>query len=328
MSEEKLKLLFEKYYRSTDIDPPALITKREVGFMTFEGEIIRHMHLSNKFELNNMLRTTVPRHVYSSAAYYKKPDEKKMPEKIWEGADLIFDLDSDHLPGAEKMTYEEMLNSIKEQTKRLVNKFLVSDLGISEKDIRIYFSGSRGYHVHVSSEDVYPLGSDARREITDYVSGNSLSISVIDKALKTGEKRPGGWIKDVISKLYELGINAEKISQKQIERAIDQVKSHNATMVDAPVTYDIHRLIRMPQSLHGKSGMMVKEVDLDKFDDFDPLSDAIPKIFLEGDYDINVHEKTRKLRLLDYKIDLPPGRNRVPQYVAIFLVSSGRADFL
>ena len=33
------------------------------------------------------------------------------------------------------------------------------------------FSGSKGYHIHVSSENVKSLGRDERREIVDYLTG-------------------------------------------------------------------------------------------------------------------------------------------------------------
>ena len=39
---------------------------------------------------------------------------------------------------------------------------------------------------------------------------------------------------------------------------------------DEPVTGDIHRLIRLPGSLHGKTGLMVKTLSKTELDDFDP----------------------------------------------------------
>lgn len=44
---------------------------------------------------------------------------------------------------------------------------------------------------------------------------------------------------------------------------------------DEPVTADVKRLIRLPSSLHGKSGLMTKTLTRDELDDFEPLRDAL-----------------------------------------------------
>ncbi len=43
---------------------------------------------------------------------------------------------------------------------------------------------------------------------------------------------------------------------------------------DAPVTTDIHRLIRLPGSLHGGTGLRVTPLSLEELAAFDPLRDA------------------------------------------------------
>ena len=44
---------------------------------------------------------------------------------------------------------------------------------------------------------------------------------------------------------------------------------------DEPVTGDIHRLIRLPGSLHGGSGLKVTTMDSKQLKDFDPMKDAL-----------------------------------------------------
>nr|WP_297025980.1 DNA primase small subunit PriS [Thermoplasma sp.] len=326
MVSQKLIDLFRKYYRENMIDPPELISKREVGYMTFSGEVIRHLRVNNKFELNMLLRDAAPMHVYSSAAYYRKPDERKMPEKEWEGADLIFDLDSDHLPGAEKMSQRNMLAQIRDQTSRLVSDFLMDDFGIPRSSIKIYFSGNRGYHVHVSDDRIYRLTSDARREITDYITGNSLDESIVRKAISMLAIVSGGW-PAVIRR--ELGDNANggMIRETEIRKAIKKAREDHSVLIDSPVTYDIHRIIRMPNTLHGKSGLIVREVPIDRLQDFDPLQECIPEQFMDGEYDIILPEKIRSVEIGGTEAPRMPGRHRVKTYVAVYLVASGRAVF-
>ena len=44
---------------------------------------------------------------------------------------------------------------------------------------------------------------------------------------------------------------------------------------DEPVTGDIHRLIRLPGSLHGGSGLKVTTMDSKQLENFDPMKDAL-----------------------------------------------------
>jgi DNA primase small subunit len=53
---------------------------------------------------------------------------------------------------------------------------LGKDFGFSDEEVRVFFSGHRGYHVHVENESVKSLDAMARKEIVDYVSGLGLAV--------------------------------------------------------------------------------------------------------------------------------------------------------
>ena len=129
-------------------------------------------------DLRRYLVSQVPMHVYYSSAHYENPSAPKMEQKGWRGADLVFDLDADHIPGAERMTYEEMLHVVKQDMIRLLDDFLLGDLGFAEDEVRITFSGGRGYHAHVQSDRVQRLGSHERSEVVDFVSGTDLDFEL------------------------------------------------------------------------------------------------------------------------------------------------------
>lgn len=139
----------------------------------------RHRAFSSEGEAIEYLRGMVPAHVYHSAAYYQFPGAGTMKEKKWEGADLIFDLDADHLP-QKASSYAQMLANVKSETAKLLD-FLLEDFGFGEETIRVAFSGGRGYHIHVYDPRVLTLESAQRREIVDYLSGTGLSIDSVFK---------------------------------------------------------------------------------------------------------------------------------------------------
>ena len=134
----------------------------------------RHKSFFSRGELVDYVRAMVPRHIYHSAAYYQRPGAPTMKEKLWQGADLIFDLDADHLRNAPK-SYGEMLMLVKKETQKLLT-FLLSDFGINESRINVVFSGGRGYHIHVREPLVFGFGSDERREVVDYLTGRGLAM--------------------------------------------------------------------------------------------------------------------------------------------------------
>jgi DNA primase small subunit len=166
---------FRGYYIESSLEAPPSIATREWGFLFFDGSgMRRHKSFFSRGELIDYVRAMVPRHVYHSAAYYQHPGAPTMKEKLWQGADLIFDLDADHLRNAPK-SYGEMLELVKKETQKLLG-FLIADFGFSEEMISIAFSGGRGYHIHIRDPRVFTLGGDERREIVDYLTGRGLDI--------------------------------------------------------------------------------------------------------------------------------------------------------
>ena len=77
-----------------------------------------------------------------------------MDSKHWAGADLIFDLDADHII---RGAYDVMLTRVREETIKLL-AMLTNRLGFSEKQIEVVFSGGRGYHIHVKDLAVRGCG--------------------------------------------------------------------------------------------------------------------------------------------------------------------------
>ena len=147
--------MFRRYYKENEMPMPSRFGRREFGFMYFDRDFMqRHMSFSNPTEMRKFMIAQVPKHSYYSTAYYRRPNAPTMEEKGWMGADLIFDLDADHLEGAEDMSYSQMMDQIKKEMINLLDSFLYNDLGFDEKDVGIYFSGGRGYHAHIELNDV------------------------------------------------------------------------------------------------------------------------------------------------------------------------------
>ena len=406
-----LKAQFHRYYDTTKPTLPDRFGRREFGFMFWTAGIVqRHLGFSREEDLRSFLSSRVPAHAYYSSAYYETPNAPTMEEKGWLGADLIFDLDADHLPNAAKMSYPEMLEAIRLKILHLYDDFLGADFGFEEKTMRIVFSGGRGYHIHVFDERVWPLGSHERREIVDWITGKGLDVGAVFRQsafdtkefqghtrVKTRLVAPAhdepGWrgkimrgINAFVAKLENMppgeaikflmsfdGVSereakdlhenlfkprgtkarairgVDRLREGQLESLSDRnrdlliqivqdlqpVRSEELGGVslegivqraetDEPVTSDIKRLIRMPSSLHGKTGLQVVPMSRDDLDNFRPLRDAVPRAWTDERMRVNLKNRIT-MEIRGEAFNLAPGVNDVPQYLAIFLAARGLA---
>lgn len=192
---EFLRQRFSAYYNGElkgagAVFIPEALSEREWGFIFFNNEakgpsMRRHLSFTSPDEVYAYLKSMVPSHVYYSTAYYAHPNAAQMSEKGWLGADLIFDLDADHII---RGAYDVMLARVKEELFKLI-EMLTGELGFLEKDLKVNFSGGRGYHIHIPTLAVRSWSSSERRELVNYVCGTGLSM----ESMLTAKNRSKGW---------------------------------------------------------------------------------------------------------------------------------------
>jgi DNA primase small subunit len=346
---------FQAYYAAATIDPPGRLARREFAAFPFTTETMmrRHAALRTPEEFRGYLAREAPRHVYYSSAYYRHPAEPSMAAKGWLGADLIFDLDADHLRGAEALDYPGQLALVKSRLVALVDDFLFRDFGIDPAATSLVFSGGRGYHVHVRDERFLPLSSPERRELVDYVLGTGVdptraietrradaplgpTAAALDEDV-AGERgaRAGGrtralapsdapgwrgrttrailgllarweaagakgataemvamgipaakarrWARDLLEKggaervrtTFSIDVFGKDSPDEFLAAVVPRASVEVQGETDAPVTTDIHRLIRLPNSRHGGTGLRVVPLSRDDLGAFDPFRDAL-----------------------------------------------------
>ena len=391
-----LRAIFKSYYSNTSIDGPMEIERREFAFLTFDEIMKRHISFRDRDEMNSFLGREGPMHSYYSTAYYLYPWESEMERKGWLKAEVVFDIDADHLEleckyhhdsktckecgrenpySAERCTCgskslvekvricDNCLNKAKEETIKLIEEFLLNDFGIEKREIEVYFSGRRGYHVHVVKEELMSLGSEERREIVDYITARGLNpkyhgLRVENNVLVGPKASDPGWSGRISRLVWKFLKNSKEEDLKKIlgkkrfeillklresgriDRILDGfwdlftglsidkwceiVRTGGiklAGKTDEPVTTDVKRLIRLPESLHGGTGFRVVRVeDLDKFD---PLKDALA---FQGETEVYVKGRVSEFRIgeeifgpyEDVEVELPTS-------AAVFLLARGDA---
>ena len=344
-----LKSLFARFYASRGPVPPPEIEHREFAFMVFgEKMVIRHRAFLSYDELVKFMAELGPSDAFYSSAYFKRPGAPDMRSKGWLGADLIFDIDADHIPTSCKREHDiwicpscgrsgrgeapeecpscgstglselkwlcdRCLTVAKDELIKLID-VLVSELGVEEEAMKASFSGHRGFHLQVSQKDLLKLGQDERREIVDYLLGVGLEPELLGirpgARLSIGE---AGWRGRLARGLYSLLLRADEgelrtlglrkraikalmaareglldclehgkplalprgLGKASLKKLVEACSKREAVNIDPVVTCDTHRLVRMSGSLHGKTGLLKKDIPIARLEEFDPFSEAI-----------------------------------------------------
>ena len=168
---------FGQYYQHAPLWSPPRIKTREWMFIPFGGAPpLRHKSFSSVSQVQSFLSQRAMHSCFYSTAYWRRPYELKMAEKLWQGADLIFDLDGDHLPGVTDRDFPGMLAVIQDQAWSLWNDFLEPEFGFKEDHLQITFSGHRGFHLHYRDPALFHLDSEARRELVSHIRGEGVDV--------------------------------------------------------------------------------------------------------------------------------------------------------
>ncbi len=169
---------------------------------------------------------------------------------------------------------------------------LIEELGIPRSSIELTFSGNRGFHIHCYvGEDLRLLGREERKILVEYIKGSGFSrdqfyrvrgrsrgkIAIPPRAVDGGipsriartylrEKRAID--KDAIA--YLTGASTS-INKKILDLLSDiWRKDLYEIYIDEKVTMDISRLVRIPNSLNGKTGLRVYPIDISRIESFEP----------------------------------------------------------
>ena len=314
-----------------------------------------------------------------------------MAEKGWLGADLIFDLDGDHLPGVTDNDFPAMIEVIQGQAWRLWNEFLEPEFGFKEKHAQFTFSGHRGFHIHVRDPNLLHLDSNARREIVNYIRGEGIDIqsTILDNSgwgrralqgidstleklsrISSGVSGKGALINELhgilstranspqvnlkstsrasIEELADLAANQDKVSRLKSDPSLsvfgpkctpifwELVKGDSSVVIgtagetDEVVTVDTKRVIRWVGSLHGKSGLRVTELPLERLDPdssnkFNPLTEAVA--FRGGTVKVRVLAEEVTAEISDERVEPMLGDEiEVQESMAMFLCLKGWAE--
>jgi DNA primase small subunit len=252
------------------------------------------------------------------------------------------------------------LDEAKKQIFKLID-FLEKDFGFDSKDFSINFSGKAGYHLHIRSELIKNLNKQSRIELVDYLTGSGIYFEKLGYDFEKGivTKTKGGWVERINSTVKEVltlspkelsiitGVQQKKINtllekreevieginrgvlfklegkkssefwKKVFQNAVDKQLSP----IDRQTSIDLHKIIRVPNTLHGDTGFLAKTIKLEDLEEFDPFVDSI--VFDNTPQRVFI-KKAPKFTLKGTSFG--PFENEeveVPLFAAIYLIGKG-----
>lgn len=256
---------------------------------------------------------------------------------------------------------EVCLESAKEETLKLID-VLTKDFGFSPQEMIVAFSGHRGYHLHIENSVVQTLDQNARKEIVDYIVGIGLEPKFHGLETDRGPNlEDDGWrgriargtydffLNATATQLYEIGLKKSVVNNlislrelilkswkdkgpwrtkglgpESWKKIIQKVVEDQSAKIDTVVTTDIHRLTRLTNTLHGKTGLKKTQVPISDIERFDPLKNALA--FKGGNVKLTVKEAP-EFRLGDQRYGpFSNGDVRLPTAAALFLMCKGAAQ--
>jgi len=177
------------------------------------------------------------------------------------------------------------------------------------------WSGRAHRHIMTFVDDLLELDDEAAVErLREYEGiGEGKATAALNAAKSNYDRLAAGNI-DVHPAFFQIA----KVLMTKV------VAEDNAP-IDEPVTTDTNRLIRLPGSLHGGSGLSVERIERDELADFDPLVDAVPETFRGHDITIEVTDGG-PVELGGDSFTLEPGIGTYPEHVGVFAMARGRAE--
>lgn len=283
-----VKIMLSRYYKYDFAGNVNELDKREIAVMYEEGKMLRHKHFSNINELRQYLSKFPPLHLYYSTAYYSNPSAVTMEAKGWLGADVVFDIDSD------KFDCDRYYKCISEghYYATIIYDIVKTEIGATPT---VRFSGTRGFHIAV--DKLKTLSRDGRTNLIQYIFSR---------------------YKPAVKYIHRIEV-APRIGS--MRRAQVQLLPEKA--IDVQVLLDIHRLIRFPDSIHGKSGLRCIEIDLNK--SYDPYSIIEKASWARGTLKIRVvnNSQNPKDKIFDIECE---GVCNMPAQVALYAILRNLAE--
>lgn len=341
-----LKELKREHYEGADLLVSS-IARREISL----GVNIRAQHFTSTEDLADTLsaRSNIEG-AFASTAYYLDPNVKTPSKRGHLGYDLVFDVDLK--PSTNRLDW---MYDVCFRTSALVD-VLVNELGFSKDEMILDFSGGKGFHITIDNPSYRDLSKTDRAQLANYIIGEKVDRKNLkygkggwnrrfskyitnmtklmgrdakanNKLLKslglpqTTTKKLGDLLTDstkreALSK-GRLGLVNQKVLASLQSNFFNQQKEM-FSLVDKVVTTDAYRILRIPGTIHPKTGFVSTRLHIDDINDPDTIFEKIKDA---GGMDmVTVTLDKEAIEDFDQVKVWAAGTHEVPRWLALHLL--------
>ncbi len=269
---------------------------REFGFQLKNGLFLRNRSFSDRDEFLRYLKVNGPIGVYSGAVYDQPlSDNVRIQDAEWIGRELVFDFDINEydavrLCGCTGRQYCPKCWGLLQDAAIFLDETLREDFGF--KHLVWVFTGGRGIHCWIRDTEVFYLTQKQRNAVVSYMSlihdpkgdqrvdplpsapklltrriySKIITSFIINTELKDLRKLLGfpkkkiELLKNEVKMFIDTGVLVNPIGNtlKNTEREllIKTALLYRYPRIDYKVTIDTRRILRIPGSIHGSTGMI------------------------------------------------------------------------
>jgi DNA primase small subunit len=341
-----LKELKKHHYENTEL-LVSDIPRREIAL----GLNIRAQHFTSAKELASTLsaRSNIEG-AFASTAYYLDPNVKTPSKRGHLGYDLVFDVDVK--PSTNRVDW---LYDVCFRTSALVD-ILVNELGFSKEEMHLDFSGGKGFHITIDNPSYRDLSKTDRTQLVNYIIGEKVDrkslkfgkggwnrrfsdfmrnlVKLMNDDTKTNYKllKSLGLHQTTTKKLGDLltdSTKREALSKGRLDlldkKVLASLQSHFfnqqkqlLSLVDKGVTTDAYRILRIPGTIHPKTGFVSTRLHIDDINDPDAIFEKIKDAGGRDEVIITLTKET--VEDFDTEKIWPAGTHEVPRWLALHLL--------
>ena len=324
------------------------IQRREIAFAYQGDEGIkgRAKYFETTKELSKHLQSkpTIEA-VYASTAYYLDPQMYSPGKRGHLGYDLVFDIDLN------PSTFDNRIDWMYEvcYTTSMLVDVLVNELDFKRETMSLDFSGGKGFHITIEDESLRDLTKEQRADLVDYIIGTKVVRSQLAKGKGGWNKKYTQYVKDItslvaltgepmglpkatakkISDLMKSAANRNTVSQghfglfdekvtKSLQSAFYNSEIKKFSAIDKPVTTDKHRILRVPGSIHAKTGLVSTRLKVSTIDEPESIFEQIKLAAGTDEVEITLEKDT--LEDFTEKKWWLAGTHKVPRWLALHLL--------
>ena len=265
---------------------------REFGFLLNNGYFVRNRGFSSPSQLIEYMSENSVRGAYIGSVYNSPPSPRNPIQKLtWRFKELIFDIDMDDYGPVRTCECKgpqvcDICFTLLTDAMNFLTESLTLDFGIST--LYWTFSGRRGIHAWITEpNEISLLHREQRQSIIDYLTlihdkkHSQRLLSLTKQSLPFNERVYHLFIPSFVKyadseQLKELNLSQARIKKlklmveekpeingfellpqipkKHVDEFIRAVISNRAPRIDAKVSLDMRRILRMPGSIHEKTG--------------------------------------------------------------------------